>query len=88
MKGDSKTVMLPVQPWFRDWSGHVEQVDPASYPFQGKIRKTSENVVEVTELPPRLWTHDPMKILDHEPSVKDYSERTARKGVDFKIRLH
>jgi DNA topoisomerase-2 len=88
MKGDSKTDMQPMQPWFRDWNGHVEQVDPTRYFFQGKIQKISENVVEITELPPRLWTRDFMKILDREPSVKDYSERTASKGVDFKVRLN
>jgi DNA topoisomerase-2 len=88
MKGDSKNDMRTMQPWYRDWEGHVEKVDLTYYSFQGKIQKGFENIVEVTELPPRLWTHDFIEILDREPLVKDYSERTVSKGVDFKIRLN
>jgi DNA topoisomerase-2 len=88
MKGDSKNDMRTMQPWYRDWEGRVEKVDLTHYSFQGKIQKGFENIVEVTELPPRLWTHGFIKILNRKPLVKDYSERTVSKGVDFKIRLN
>lgn len=88
MKGSSKSDMQPMQPWFRNWTGHVEKIDRIRYSMRGKMHKTSKNVMDVTELPPRLWSHDFKSKLDKcisEPrsQIKSYTEHTASQGVRF-----
>jgi DNA topoisomerase-2 len=93
MRGTSKNDMRSMQPWFRDWTGQVEELDRTHHTLAGKILKTSENVMEVTELPPRLWTKDFRSELNKHmsgpsPRFKSYTEHPAITGVRFVIELN
>ncbi|KAH0135808.1 type II DNA topoisomerase, partial [Aureobasidium melanogenum] len=79
-----------MQPWFRNWTGRVEKIDQSQYSMRGKMHKTSEGVMEITELPPRLWTQDFKSELDKyisEPrsQIKSYTEHPASQGVRFEL---
>jgi DNA topoisomerase-2 len=92
IKGNSKNDMRPMQPWFRNWTGQVERFDQTRYCLRGKMKRISRNVMEVTELPPRIWTQDFKSELDRHttgpsPMVKSYKELPATQGVRFKIEL-
>jgi len=93
IRGASKSDMQPMQPWFRNWTGHVETLDQTHHAFRGTTCRISENVLEVTELPPRLWTQDFRSELDkhiseHSPSMfKSYTEHPTNQGVRFEIHL-
>ncbi|CAD0114876.1 unnamed protein product [Aureobasidium uvarum] len=92
VRGNSKSDMQPMKPWFRSWTGQVENVNQTHYSMAGKTERISENVVEVTELPPRLWTQDFKSQLDKlasepSPTVKTYTEHPATRGVRFVIEL-
>ncbi|KAG9602767.1 type II DNA topoisomerase, partial [Aureobasidium melanogenum] len=88
MSGSSKDDMQSMQPWFRNWTGRVEKIDQSQYSTRGRMHKTSEGVMEITELPPRLWTQDFKSELDRyvsEPQsqIKSYTEHPASQGVLF-----
>jgi DNA topoisomerase-2 len=92
IRGSSKNDMRPMQPWFRNWTGQVEKIDQTHYCLRGKMQKISGNVMEVTELPPCLWTQDFKSVLDDHttgpsPTVKSYKELPAIQGVRFEIEL-
>ncbi|KAH0365153.1 type II DNA topoisomerase, partial [Aureobasidium melanogenum] len=90
MKGSSKGDMQSMQPWFRNWTGLVETVDQGQYSMEGKMHEPSENLMWITELPPRLWTQDFKSKLDKyisEPQsqIKSYTEHPAGQGVRFEL---
>ncbi|KAH0429999.1 type II DNA topoisomerase, partial [Aureobasidium melanogenum] len=90
MSGSSKDDMQSMQPWFRNWTGRVEKIDQRQYTMRGKMHKTSEGVMEITELPPRLWTQDFKSELDKYISkprsqIKSYTEHPASQGVRFEL---
>lgn len=91
MKGEE---MKPMTPWFRDFKGSVTQVAPDRYKFNGVIKQTGDNEVEITELPIRMWTQDfkekIVSIIKAEkvPSfIKDYDDYNTQRDVHFIIRM-
>ncbi|ETN41157.1 uncharacterized protein HMPREF1541_03092 [Cyphellophora europaea CBS 101466] len=85
---------VPMQPWFRGFKGTVSQTAPDRYKFSGKIEQTSDNEVEVTELPIRMWTQDFKDKLEEiikaekTPSfIKDYKDYNNHKDVHFIIQM-
>lgn len=92
IRGSSKGDMQPMQPWFRNWTGHVESIDQTRYLLKGKMHRTSESVMEVTELPPRIWTQDFESELHGRTSgchrlIKSYTEHPTTQGVRFELVL-
>ena len=86
--------MKPMQPWFKDYKGKIDQVAHDKFKFTGIIEKTGENEVEITELPVRLWTQDFKDKLEEiikaekEPSwIKDYLEYNTPTTVHFIIKM-
>ena len=84
----------PMTPWFRDFTGTIEQVGPDRYKCTGIVKQVSDNEVEITELPIRMWTQDfkdrVVDILKAEkvPSwIKDYDDYNTKQKVNFLIRL-
>ncbi|KAF2725762.1 DNA topoisomerase II, partial [Polychaeton citri CBS 116435] len=94
MEGDSKDSMLPMKPWFRGWTGEVEDIGSDRFKFAGAINETGDNELEVTELPVRLWTQDFKDKLEEiikaekTPSfIKDYTEYNTPSKVHFIIKM-
>ena len=81
-------------PWFRDFKGTVTPMGQDRYKFSGIARQTSDNEIEITELPIRMWTQDFKDKLveiikaDKIPSfIKDYDDYNTHKDVHFVIRM-
>lgn len=94
MSGSSKEDMQPMKPWFRGWTGEVEDIGGDRFKFTGIIRQTGENEIEIIELPVRLWTQDFKDRLEDiikaekTPSfIKDYSEYNTPVKVNFIIKM-
>jgi DNA topoisomerase-2 len=92
--GATKESMNPMKPWFRGWTGEVEDIGGERYKFSGKITETGECEVEITELPVRLWTQsfkDRLEDIikaDKGPSfIKDYTEYNTPSKVHFIVKL-
>jgi DNA topoisomerase-2 len=86
--------MSPMKPWFRGWTGEVEDVGGERYKFGGRITETGECEVEITELPVRLWTQTFKDRLEEiikaekTPSfIKDYTEYNTPAKVHFIVKL-
>ena len=84
----------PMTPWFRDFKGKTTSMGPDRYKFSGIVNQTSDNEVEITELPIRMWTQDfkdrLVDIIKAEkiPSwIKDYDDYNTHKNVHFVVRL-
>ncbi|CAI4758179.1 CFF_collapsed_G0047310.mRNA.1.CDS.1 [Saccharomyces cerevisiae] len=45
-----------MHPWFRGWTGTIEEIEPLRYRMYGRIEQIGDNVLEITELPARTWT--------------------------------
>lgn len=91
MAGEPPKTMTP---WFRDFKGAVTQLGPDRYKFSGIVRQTSDNEVEITELPVRMWTQDfkdkIVEIIKAEktPSwIRDYDDYNTHKDVHFVIKM-
>jgi DNA topoisomerase II len=94
MAGTSKEDMLPMNPWFRGFTGTVEDLGGDRWKFSGIIQQTGDNEVEITELPVRLWTQDFKDKLEEiikaekAPSfIKDYTEYNTPTKVHFIIKM-
>ena len=91
---DGEEPFLTMMPWFRGWKGTPEEAGPDRYKFNGIVRETGDNEVEITELPIRTWTDDFKGKLEEiikaekVPSfIKDYKEFNDHKNVHFVIQL-
>ncbi|KAK4569413.1 DNA topoisomerase 2 [Recurvomyces mirabilis] len=94
MDTDSKDCMVEMTPWFRGWTGETERSREDQYKFNGTLRITGENTVEITELPVRVWTQDFKDKLEDiikaekVPSfIKDYTEYNTPERVHFIIKM-
>ena len=94
MLGSSKEDMQPMKPWFRGWTGEVEDIGGDRFRFSGRIKQTGDNEVEITELPVRTWTQDFKERLEEiikaekAPSfIKDYTEYNTPEHIHFIIKM-
>lgn len=93
MRGE-KSDMVPMKPWFRGWTGEVEDIGGERYKFSGRITETGETEVEITELPVRLWTQnfkdkleDIIKAEKSPSFIKDYTEYNTPSKIHFIIKM-
>jgi len=84
----------PMAPWFRGWKGTSDEAGPNRFNFNGIVRETDNNEIEITELPIRTWTDDFKAKLEDiikaekVPSfIKDYKEFNDHKTVHFIIQM-
>jgi DNA topoisomerase-2 len=91
MKGEP---IVPMQPWFRGFTGEVVNMGGDRYKFSGIIKETGDKEVEITELPIRTWTQDFKDKLEEiikaekVPSfIKDYRDYNTHSKVHFVIQL-
>lgn len=85
---------VPMQPWFRGFTGEVVDMGGDRYKFSGIIKETGDKEVEITELPIRTWTQDFKDKLEDiikaekVPSfIKDYKDYNTHSKVHFVIQL-
>ena len=91
MKGED---WLPMRPWFRGFKGEVTELGPDRFKFSGVIKQATDNEIEITELPVRVWTQDFKDRLEDiikaekVPSfIKDYKDYNTHKDVNFIIQM-
>ncbi|KAH6633212.1 DNA topoisomerase [Boeremia exigua] len=92
--GASKEDMKPMIPWYKGFAGTTEELGGDKFRFTGTIRQTSDNEIEVTELPVRYWTQDFKEKLEDiikaekTPSIiKDYIDYNTPDRVHFIIKM-
>ncbi|OAX83490.1 hypothetical protein ACJ72_02142 [Emergomyces africanus] len=86
--------VVPMQPWFRGFTGEVVSMGGERYKFSGRISQIGDTEVEITELPIRCWTQDFKDRLEDiikaekTPSfIKDYKDYNTHTKVHFIIQL-
>lgn len=90
--------MGPMTPWYRGWTGRVEQVAPDKFKFHGTITKAKPDdpddlVWDITELPIKVWTQEYKAFLEEIIKgekygvswIKDYLEYHNIRNVHFQI---
>lgn len=85
---------VPMEPWFRGFTGEVVNLGGDRFKFSGIIKETGDKEVEITELPIRTWTQDFKDKLEEiikaekVPSfIKDYKDYNTHSKVHFVIQL-
>lgn len=78
-----------LNPWYRDFTGNIEQVDSQKYITTGQIQETKkENTIQVTELPIGLWTDKFKEICEdllESKKIKSIKNYSTTKKVNFFI---
>ena len=84
----------PMAPWFRGFTGTIEENGPNGFKISGIANQTGDNEIEIRELPVRLWTQNfkdkLIEVIKAEktPSwIKDYDDYNTKQKVNFIIRM-
>ncbi|CAI6324758.1 unnamed protein product [Periconia digitata] len=92
--GNSKEDMRPMSPWFRGFTGTTEDIGNDRFKFTGTVRQTSDNEIEITELPVRMWSQafkdkleDIIKAEKVPSIIKDYTDYNTPDKVHFIIKM-
>ncbi|KAK0554735.1 DNA topoisomerase 2 [Tilletia horrida] len=88
--------LVPMNPWYRGFTGTIERTAPDKYKCSGTYRETSEGVWEITELPIRVWTSTYKEGLEERvqgsekvpATVKEYKEYHTDRKVKFIVELN
>ena len=83
-----------MHPWYRGWSGTLEQIEPLRYRMYGRIEQVGPNTLEITELPAKTWTSTIKEYLllglsgndKNKPWIKDMEEQHG-KTIKFIVTL-
>lgn len=76
--------MLPMDPWYRGFSGTIEKTATkeggTTYTISGIIEEVSDTTLRIVELPVRRWTSDYKDFLDSVTRVasKHDKEKAAK----------
>lgn len=50
--------MDEMMPWFRGWTGVIDKLPDNKYRARGLISQVDDTTLEITELPPKMWTQN------------------------------
>ncbi|PWN50958.1 type II DNA topoisomerase [Violaceomyces palustris] len=88
--------MVPMKPWYRGFTGDIEQVGPDRFKVTGRVTKIDDKTYEVTELPIRMWTSSYKEGLEERTvgsekvpaTIKEYKEYHTDTTVHFVVELN
>lgn len=82
-------VVATMGPWYRGFTGKIEQVDVNRYFSKGRYTRPTPNSVSIVELPIGTWTEDFKELLDDlvqkEPDVKKFDSNYGDDTVAFTL---
>ena len=92
LKGEE---MQPLTPWYRRFRGRIVPNGRGGYDSVGLFEKTSEDTVEITELPVKRWTQDFKEWLEEnlpgtekkDPLILDYRDNSSHEDIHFTVKL-
>ena len=92
LKGKEPTDM---KPWFKNFRGTIEYLDHQRYVVNGEIAFLSDNKLEITELPIKVWTNNYKEQLEgmllgtekQAASIQDYKDYNTDRTVKFIVQL-
>ncbi|SPO27638.1 probable DNA topoisomerase II [Ustilago trichophora] len=87
--------VVPMKPWFRGFTGDVEEFGPGRWKISGRVNQIDEKTYEITELPIRTWTTNYKETLEERiqstekvpATIKDYKEYHTESTVNFIVEL-
>ncbi|EST09519.1 Toprim domain protein [Kalmanozyma brasiliensis GHG001] len=87
--------VIPLKPWFRGFTGTVEEFAPGRFKVSGRVNQIDEKTWEITELPIRTWTSNYKESLEERvlssekqpATIKDYKEYHTESTVNFIVEL-
>lgn len=86
----------PLKPWFKNFKGSVDQVEPQRFLISGEVAILSSTTIEITELPVRTWTQaykeSVLEAMLHgsdkvPPLITDYKEYHTDTTVRFVVTM-
>jgi DNA topoisomerase-2 len=85
-----RTADLPdIHPWYRGFTGTIEQAEVGRYFSRGRYQRTKPCEVAVTELPIGFWTDDFKELVEcmkqDVPDIKAFKNNSTDQGVLFSI---
>ena len=87
---------LEMNPWFKGFTGTIENLDHNRFVVNGEIAHISDTKVEITELPIRTWPQSYKESVmetylngsEKQPScIQDYKEYHTDKTVKFVVQM-
>lgn len=88
--------LVPMQPWYRGFTGPIEDAGPGRYKISGSMHQIDESTWEITELPIRTWTSSYKEGLEERvigtdkvpATIKEYKEYHTDTTVHFVVKLN
>lgn len=77
LNGDEIEEMAP---WFRGWTGDMEKLPDNKYRAKGIITQINDTTLEITELPPKMWTMSMRDFL--LAALRDKKDKTEKGWVE------
>lgn len=79
--------LVHMAPWYRGWTGTIEQVSSDKFKVSGIINQIDDNTVEITELPVKMWTQT-MKEFLLDSIIKNPRERGPKEFIEDMTEEH
>jgi len=88
--------LQPMAPWYKNFCGNIEQVEPNKYNCYGVCDVIDNHAVRITELPVKSWTSNYKEsVLEpylhgtekSKPCISDYRDCSTDKKVDFVVSM-
>ena len=76
-------------PWYNGFTGTIEPNETSdSFLVKGVYNQKSPNVIEITELPVGMWTHDYKAFLEDilDVKIQSYTNHSTESTVKFTIK--
>ncbi|GFE53107.1 DNA topoisomerase [Babesia ovis] len=89
--------MKPMVPWYHKFTGRIEPNDKGGFDCLGSYQWLNENnLLEITELPVRKWTHDYRVFLESleqgvngkDPMILGFVDNSTHETVHFTINVN
>ncbi|KAI1728634.1 DNA gyrase/topoisomerase IV, subunit A domain-containing protein [Ditylenchus destructor] len=82
--------MKPLYPWYRRFLGTIDKLDDSRYVVSGEIATLSDDTLEITELPIKMWTQTYKESVIEplmEGTITDFKEYHTDQTVKFIIKM-
>ncbi|KAK9767393.1 DNA topoisomerase 2 [Basidiobolus ranarum] len=84
--------VVPMNPWYRGFQGTIEKIAENKYQVSGVATEVGDNVIEITELPIRVWTLNYKEQLESwltesTPWIQEYQNNSTDLAVRLRLTL-
>jgi DNA topoisomerase II len=92
------TELPNLKPWYRGFTGKIDNIHPGSYITRGCMKQTHEGTIHITELPIGTWTEKYIEFLDRisvergketaKQFIRSYTDNSTETQVNIIVKIN